>query len=187
MTRPFDSLEHDAPHGDAGDTAWEVDVFVGLGSNVDDPATRLAEAVERLGREMRIVAVSSIYRTEPVGYRDQPDFLNAVLHARTAMGPAEALAACLAVEEAMGRVRTFRNAPRRIDVDLLAHGDAVVSTPALELPHPRMAERGFVLHPLAEVAPAWRHPVLGRTAAEMIAAAGTLERVERLDRIVPRR
>jgi 2-amino-4-hydroxy-6-hydroxymethyldihydropteridine diphosphokinase len=159
--------------------APEADVYLGLGANLDDPAARLAEAVERLGRVLTVVAVSSVYRTEPVGHRDQPDFLNAVVHARTRLAPAEVLAACLRVEAEMGRVRTFANAPRRIDVDVLAHGDAVILTPSLALPHPRIAVRGFVLHPLAEVAPSWRHPVLGRTAAELLAAAGPPERVER--------
>jgi 2-amino-4-hydroxy-6-hydroxymethyldihydropteridine diphosphokinase len=155
-------------------------VLLGLGANVDDPAARVAEAVARLGREMEIVAVSSLYRTEPVGYADQPDFLNAVVHARTGRTPEETLALCLSIEREMGRVRTFRNAPRRIDVDLLAHGRVVCGTEALVLPHPRMAERGFVLHPLAELAPAWRHPVDGRTAAEMLADGGDTARVERV-------
>jgi 2-amino-4-hydroxy-6-hydroxymethyldihydropteridine diphosphokinase len=126
-----------------------------------------------------------VYRSEPVGHREQPDFFNAVVRGRTELEPGALLARLHAVEEAMGRRRSFRNAPRVIDLDLLACGDRVVDTPELLLPHPRLAERAFVLVPLAEVAPEWRHPLLGRTARELLAVAGALERIERWGRLPP--
>ncbi|HEU0077518.1 MAG TPA: 2-amino-4-hydroxy-6-hydroxymethyldihydropteridine diphosphokinase [Longimicrobiaceae bacterium] len=154
-------------------------VLIGVGSNLDSPVERLAEAVRRLAPDVEVLAASPVYRTEPVGFREQPDFFNLVVRGRTALSPASLLARLHAVEEVMGRRRSFRNAPRVIDLDLLACGDVVLDTPELTLPHPRMAERAFVLVPLAEVAPGWRHPLLGRTARELLAGAGTLERVER--------
>jgi 2-amino-4-hydroxy-6-hydroxymethyldihydropteridine diphosphokinase len=156
-----------------------TEVLLGLGANLDDPVARLAEAVELLRHALTVEAVSSVYRSEPVGFRDQPDFFNLVVRGRTGLGPAELLRAARRVEDAMGRVRSFRNAPRRIDVDLLAHGETVLDTPDLALPHPRMAERRFVLAPLAEVAPEWRHPVLGETARELLERLDVPERVER--------
>lgn len=160
-------------------------VLIGLGSNLDEPVERLAEAVRRLAPELEVLATSSVYRSEPVGHREQPDFYNAVVRGRTALAPGALLARLLAVEEEMGRRRSFRNGPRTIDLDLLACGERVLDTPELTLPHPRMAERAFVLVPLAEVAPGWRHPLLGRTARELLAEAGTLERIERWGRLPP--
>jgi 2-amino-4-hydroxy-6-hydroxymethyldihydropteridine diphosphokinase len=158
----------------------EGSVLIGLGANEGDPAAQLAEAVAALARVLTVERVSSVYRTAPVGFADQPDFLNLVLAGSTRRSPAALLGRLQVIERRMGRVRTFRNGPRPIDLDLLAHGGVVMDTPRLVLPHPRMAARGFVLHPLAEIAPGWRHPVTGLTAGEMLARAGGLERVERL-------
>lgn len=166
------------PAAGAGPTAL-AHVLLGLGANVGDPLAQLARAVELLGAYVAVDAVSSVYRTQPVGHADQPDYLNLVVAGRTALVPAELLAATQEVETALGRRRSFLNAPRTLDVDLLAYGDRVMRTLALTLPHPRLHLRGFVLHPLAEVAPEWRHPVLGRTARELLASATGLERVER--------
>ncbi|MET0397480.1 MAG: 2-amino-4-hydroxy-6-hydroxymethyldihydropteridine diphosphokinase, partial [Longimicrobiaceae bacterium] len=154
-------------------------VLIGVGSNLDDPVERLAEAVRRLEGAVEVLAASSVYRSEPVGFREQPDFYNLVVRGRSALEPHVLLARLHAVEEAMGRRRTFANAPRVIDLDLLACGGVVLDGPHLTLPHPRMAERAFVLVPLAEVAPGWRHPRAGRTARELLEGAGTLERIER--------
>lgn len=155
------------------------ELLLGLGANVGDPVGQLARAVAWLEEVVEVVAVSSVYRTEPVGVREQPDFFNLVCVGRSSLPPAELLAAAQAIEGAMGRVATVRNGPRPIDVDLLDVGGRVERTPSLELPHPRMAARGFVLHPLAEVAPRWRHPVLGLTARELLLAVPSPERVER--------
>lgn len=154
-------------------------VLLGLGANLGDPAAQLARAVARLAEVVRVTAVSSLYRSEPVGFREQPDFLNAVCVAETTLAPADLLAATQAVEREMGREPTFRNGPRPLDVDILAYGGLVLRSPDLVLPHPGIAHRGFVLLPLAEVAPEWRHPVLDRTARELLLSASPLERVER--------
>ena len=157
-----------------------TEILLGLGANVGDPLRQLAAAVKALRGFVADVEVSSVYRTEPVGYADQPDFLNLVVRGRTDLDPEALLARVQGVEREMGRERTFRNAPRVIDIDLLAHGDAVMETARLVLPHPGIPARGFVLHPLAEVAPGWRHPVLGKTARELLEMAPVLERVERI-------
>jgi 2-amino-4-hydroxy-6-hydroxymethyldihydropteridine diphosphokinase len=153
-------------------------VLLGLGANLGDPLGQLARAVEMLAAHLTVDRVSSVYRTEPVGHAEQPDFHNLVLAGRTGLAPMELLRAAQEVEEVLGRRRSFRNAPRTIDVDLLAYGGRVMRTLALTIPHPRLHLRGFVLHPLAEVAPEWRHPVLGRTARELLSSATALERVE---------
>jgi 2-amino-4-hydroxy-6-hydroxymethyldihydropteridine diphosphokinase len=161
------------------------EVLLGLGANLGEPMEQLARAIELLRVHVAIDRVSAVYRSEPVGHADQPDFYNLVVAGRTALAPAELLAAVKGIEEGLGRVHSFRNAPRVIDIDLLAHGERVMRTPALTLPHPRLHLRGFVLHPLAEVAPEWRHPVLGRTARELLSNATALERVEPLGPLPP--
>jgi len=164
-----------------------VRVLLGLGANLGDAHAQLAGAVRRLEEVVHVDAVSSVYRTEPVGFRDQPEFLNLVVAARCTLRPEALLDAAQAIEAGLGRVRTFANAPRTIDIDLLAFGDQVIRTDRLTVPHPRMAERGFVLHPLAEVAPEWRHPVLGATARELLQRAVKLERVHRVGALRPPR
>ena len=153
-------------------------VLLGLGANLGDPLAQLARAVDEIRAHATVDHVSPVYRSEPVGHADQPDFYNLVLVCRTRHEPAELLRRTQEVEDRLGRRRTFRNAPRPIDIDLLAYGDRVMRTRDLVLPHPRLHLRGFVLHPLAQVAPEWRHPVLGRTARELLSAATGLERVE---------
>ena len=145
---------------------------IALGSNLPshrgDPASNLREALHRLTDLGRVLASSSFYATDPVGYADQPKFTNAAALLETELGPLELLRALLALEQAMGRVRAADQppkGPRVIDLDLLLyageHGDGlVVADPELTLPHPEMHRRLFVLEPLAEIAPEWRHPTL---------------------------
>jgi len=145
---------------------------VALGSNVPPRRAALREAVARLARlpDTRLLATSDWHRSEPV---DPPpgvasgEFLNGACLLETALSPRAFVDALLAIEAALGRVRTVRNAPRTIDLDLVVHGDAVVDEPGLTVPHPRAHERPFVLEPAAQVAPDLRHPVLGRTLAEL--------------------
>ena len=157
-----------------------TEILLGLGANVGDPPAQLAAAVHALREFVADLEASSLYRTEPVGFRAQPDFHNLVVRGRTTLPPEALLERVLEVERSLGRERTFRNAPRVIDIDVLAYGDEVFDTASLILPHPGIPTRGFVLHPLAEVAPEWRHPVLGRTARELLDEASALERVERV-------
>jgi 2-amino-4-hydroxy-6-hydroxymethyldihydropteridine diphosphokinase len=155
-------------------------VLLGLGANVGDPRAQLARALEGLRAFVGELRASSIYRTEPVGYADQPDFYNLIARGTTTLPPLELLERILRLERDMGRERTFRNAPRVIDIDVLDYAGRISGDPRLTLPHPGIPSRGFVLHPLAEVAPDWVHPVLGQTARELLSAAPHIERVEKL-------
>lgn len=136
--------------------------YVALGANLGDARATLADALERLAAlpGARLAAVSSIWRTAPVDATG-PDFFNAVVALDTTLEPPALLAALHAIEQAHGRERPYRNAPRTLDLDLLLHGDAVIDAPALVLPHPRLHERAFVLAPLLEIAPQVQHPRLG--------------------------
>lgn len=145
-------------------------VYLALGTNVGNREENLREAV-RLLRQAGIVIkrVSSIYETEPVDYRDQDWFLNSALEAATELPPQELLARMREIEVAMGSKKPFAKGPRLIDLDILLYGDSTIGTPDLEVPHPRMLERRFVLVPLAEIAPTYRHPCWKGTVAELLA------------------
>jgi len=157
----------------------EVRAFVGLGANLGDPERAIADAVAGLDRipGTRVVAVSSLYRTAPVD-AEGPDYVNAVAEVRTRRDPHALLEALHAIEQAHGRARPHRNAPRVLDLDLLAWGEAAVSDDRLTLPHPRMHLRAFVLVPLAEIAPDLRLPGMPPLAALLGACAD--QRIERL-------
>lgn len=156
------------------------DVYYGLGANLGEPAAQLASAVAMLGRVVEVVKVSGVYRTEPVGFRDQPDFFNLAVLARSASPPEMLLAGAVEIERALGRARSFPNAPRTIDIDLLDWSGPPIDVPGLTIPHPRMHLRAFVLAPLDEVAPTWRHPLLGATAAELMSILESPGRIERV-------
>lgn len=129
--------------------------YVALGSNLQDPRQQVLRALNELNglSGTRVVAQSSLYLTTPLGYDDQPDFINAVAAVDTTLGAPELMRALLALETAHGRERPFANAPRVLDLDLLLYDALQLDTPELTLPHPRLHERGFVLLPLAEIAP----------------------------------
>ena len=139
---------------------------IGLGANLNDPAAQVEYALAELDRlpGTRLLARSSLYASAPVGYVDQPDFINAVAQVETDLAPRALLVALLDIEHRHGRERSFRNAPRTLDLDLLLYGDAHFHEEGLTLPHPRMHERGFVLLPLLEIAPDATIPGRGRAA-----------------------
>lgn len=130
--------------------------------------------ISRLGV---VEKVSSVYETDPAGFREQPKFLNAVCRISTGLSPEQLLLAAKKIEAEMGRKLSFRNAPRIIDIDILLYDDMVIRSSGLEVPHPRLAERAFVLVPLAEIAPEQVHPVLEKTVVELLRELGVVSGV----------
>jgi 2-amino-4-hydroxy-6-hydroxymethyldihydropteridine diphosphokinase len=151
-----------------------VRAYIALGSNLEDPVSQVNAGFAALAAlpVTRLVAQSALYRTAPVGYAGQPDFINAVAAVETALSPRALLDALLAIERSHGRLRDFPNAPRTLDLDILLYGDLQLQENGLTIPHPRLHERAFVLVPLAEITPQCAIPGRG-TAAELLRATGT--------------
>lgn len=144
--------------------------YISLGSNVGDREQQIAAAIQALGAKgIRVVRQSSIYSTEPVDVATQSWFLNCVLEIETDLMPRQLLRTFKETENELGRKYTVRRGPRVIDIDILLYGSSVVQTPELEIPHPRMTQRRFVLVPLVEIAPAVHHPVENKNAEELLA------------------
>jgi 2-amino-4-hydroxy-6-hydroxymethyldihydropteridine diphosphokinase len=145
--------------------------YFSLGSNLGDREANLREAIAGLqAAGVRVRRVSSIYETEPVDYLEQPWFLNCVVEGETELPALDLLRALRGIEERMGSKKLVAKGPRLVDLDILLYGDEIIDTPELQVPHPRMPLRRFVLEPLAEIAAGVRHPVSGLTAAEMLAS-----------------
>lgn len=160
--------------------AQPVRAYVALGANLGDAVAAVQSAFDLLDTlpATRLVARSGLYRTAPVGVLDQPDYVNAVAAVDTHLAPDALLAALLELETRHGRTRAYHHAPRTLDLDLLLHGDTCLRQAGLELPHPRMHQRAFVLVPLAEIAPALAIPGLGPIAAFLpLVAAQAIERI----------
>ena len=154
--------------------------YLSLGSNLGDRAANLREALAQLDGAGRLLAVSAFYETQPVDVPDQPWFLNCVAAIETDKTPRELLQLALRVEAAMGRLRMREKGARKIDIDIVLFGDWVVDEPGLNIPHPAMHQRRFVLEPLVEIAPEARHPALGKATQELLAALSGGQMVRRL-------
>ncbi|HEX2926038.1 MAG TPA: 2-amino-4-hydroxy-6-hydroxymethyldihydropteridine diphosphokinase [Ruminiclostridium sp.] len=148
----------------------EVTAYIGLGSNLGDRESRLNRAIELLAQAegVKVTAASSYYNTAPVGYEQQPDFLNAVVEVRTALSPDQLLKLCSEIEKEQKRERIIRWGPRTIDLDILLFGSKIINEKDLIIPHPRMHERRFVLEPLNEIVPELLHPIFKKSVRVML-------------------
>ena len=155
--------------------------YVALGANLGEPRRQLEAAIEEIKAlpETRLLRASSFYRSAPMGYAEQPDFVNAVVQLDTGLPPEALLERLQDIEHRHGRERPFPGAPRTLDLDLLLFGDEQIARPGLTVPHPRMQERAFVLHPLLELDPGISIPGKGRASAFLSAIAS--QKVERID------
>lgn len=161
----------------------ETTVYLSLGSNLGDRDKNLRTALAALAdAKVRVTRVSSFYETEPVDLREQPWFLNCAVQAKTELSPFELLHALRGIESQMGSKKLVAKGPRLIDLDILLYGNETIDIPELQVPHPRMLQRKFVLAPLAEIAPNLKHPRWEGTASELVAKVNDLSEVRRLNR-----
>ena len=158
------------------------DSYLGLGSNIGDKRARIERAIERIAEFMTVRRVSSFYETAPLGYLDQDWFLNCAIEVETKRTARELAPLLLGLELEMGRRRELPGGPRTIDVDILFHGSEVIDEEGLQIPHPRLHERLFVLEPMTELRPDLVHPVIGTTVAELARKLAGKQRIRRLDR-----
>jgi 2-amino-4-hydroxy-6-hydroxymethyldihydropteridine diphosphokinase len=157
-------------------------VYLSLGSNLGDREKNLREAIGGLaGAGLRVLKVSSLYETEPVDLREQPWFLNCVVEGTTEVPALELLRALRGIEARMGSKKLVAKGPRLIDIDILLYGDETIATQELQVPHPRMLQRKFVLVPLAEIAPNLSHPVWGEAVTDLLAKTPDQSQIRRSD------
>ncbi|MFH0862336.1 MAG: 2-amino-4-hydroxy-6-hydroxymethyldihydropteridine diphosphokinase [Candidatus Altiarchaeota archaeon] len=153
-------------------------IYLGLGSNLGDKEANIRKAIELIGQKCKVLRVSRLYKTEPVGYKEQDWFLNCVVEAESCCEPLLLFAALQAIEKRLKREKTVVNGPRTIDIDVLFWGDSVLNVGGFTIPHPKLHERGFVLQPLMELAPNLVHPVQKKTVKQLIEALKGAEKVE---------
>jgi 2-amino-4-hydroxy-6-hydroxymethyldihydropteridine diphosphokinase len=157
-------------------------VYIGLGSNMDDRARNIRTAIEHMrnSKGLKVLRVSSFYRTEPMGYEDQDWFLNAAAEVQTSLLPLQVLDLLQSIEQKMERSTPVKWGPRNIDLDILFFGDKIVEEPDLTIPHPLVEQRRFVLEPLVELAPNGVHPIHKKTFQELLDELGTAQKVEKI-------
>ena len=154
-------------------------VYLSLGSNLGDRAANLRAAINALAPNVRVTKISSFYETEPVDYLDQPWFLNCVVEAETSLAPLDLLHALRSIETQLGSKKEFAKGPRLLDLDILLYGNQTIALPELQIPHPRMLQRNFVLAPLAEIAPSLKHSTWQANVAELFQASTDRSQVKR--------
>ncbi len=153
-------------------------VYIGIGSNIGDRQENISKAISLIKEKSKIIKISSIYETEPVGYKDQDRFLNLALMIRTESSPEELFGFLQSIERKMGRVKRIKNGPRIIDLDILFYDDEIINEENLKIPHPRLHERMFVLKPLMDISPDFAHPVLKKKIREMVLELKKTEQVK---------
>lgn len=152
-------------------------VYLGLGSNIGNRSQNLTTALTELTQFGTILKKSQIYETEPIGYKNQEDFLNMAIEISTILSPIELIVRLEEIEHKMGRIKEIPDGPRIIDLDILLFGNEIIDTPSLKIPHPKLQKRKFVLQPLSEIAGKLIHPVLNQSIQELNANLNSTEKV----------
>jgi len=158
----------------------ENNFYLGLSSNIDDKVKNLQDAVKHLEAFCKIKKISSLYETEPVGYKNQDWFINIALSGTTRYSALELLDKCLSIEKEMGRIRKIKNGPRNIDIDILFFNSEIIKLKNLKVPHPEIQNRNFVLTPLCEISPNLKHPELKKTVKELLSELKNPDQAKRL-------
>lgn len=155
-------------------------IFLSLGSNLGNKKKNIAQALVYVKEKTKIIHISSYYETEPVGYLNQPSFLNIAVHARTLLSPLDLLSFLQTIEKKLKKSKTQKNGPRTIDMDLLFYDHLILKEPHLVIPHPRISQRAFVLGPLSEIAPSFVHPVAQKTIQEIFIELSTKKKIKKI-------
>jgi len=155
-----------------------TEVYIGLGSNLTNKEENIKKAINLLEQKCKILKLSSLYKTEPVGYKNQDWFLNCVVKVKTGLGPKKLLVFLQSIEKRLKRVKTIKNGPRVIDLDILFYGKKIINESRLVIPHPQLHKRLFVLRPLQNLCPDFIHPVLQKSVNELLSILNNPEKVE---------